>query len=352
LLAGVKNDHDKLDIIYKFVQTNMAWTGEHSRGSYDGIKSAWDKKSGTTADINLLLVNLLKDNNIKAYPLLVSTRDNGRVNGFLPFLGQFNSTYVCAITADGEPFILNAADKYSSSKLIPYDVQSTEAFLVEKNNGRIVNIQDFNKKLSHTVSLFMNVQPDGNVAGSATIWSYDYGRNVRLKTYKDKNMKAFFADNEGIKLTVDSFNVTNDEVDSLPLLQKIYFNGNMQTSDEYSFLPYNLFSGLGKNPFISEKRASDIDFGYMQSYLITGTYMLPTDFVVEELPKNIRMILPDTSIMLTRQVQFESGVINFRVSVDFLRPQYEAAEYPDVREVYKKIFALLNEHIVIKKKKV
>ncbi len=351
LLKDEKDDRKKMDIIYKFVQSNMSWNGNYARASYDGVKEAWDKKSGSVADINLLLVNLLKDNDVKAAPLLVSTRDNGRVNTLLPFLGQFNATYACA-EANGQTFILNAADKYNPSSLIPYEVQFTDAFLVDRKNSRVINIEDLDKKLQHNVSLFMNIEKNGNVSGWASVASSDYGRNIRLKTYRDKDMKKFFSENEGIKLNVDSFNVTNDAVDTLPLMQKIYFNGTMQNSDDYSFLPYNLFSGIAKNPFIAEKRESDIDFGFKQSYSITGTYMVPEEFTVEELPKNIRMILPDTSIAVSRMSQYQNGVINFRVSVDFMRPQYLVEEYPGVKEVYKKIFALLNEQIVLKKKKV
>lgn len=352
LLANARTQKQKIDAIYKFVQTNMSWNGRYSYGSIDGVKDAWDKKSGNLGDINLILLNLLKDNHIKAYPILISTRDNGKINPLLPFLEQFNGVYVYAEPGDGFlPMVMNAADKYNPSDIYPYDVQLTSALVVGKDITQIVSIEDPAKKLKHIVNIFMQVDDKGQIDGNATVNSYEYGKNIRRKTYDDNNLGKFFENNEGIKIKVDSMEVENQQVDSLPLMQKVYFSGNIQQSGEYGFIPYNLFSGLAKNPFVAEERSSDIDFGFNQSFMIIGNYSIPVDFEYEELPKNIRMILPDSSIMMTRMIQKNDNILNFKVNIDFQRSVYTAEEYPDVKEVYKRIFAYLNEHVVIRKKK-
>ena len=349
ILAGITDPEKKINLIYKFVQSNMSWNGNYARSSFDGIKDAWDKKSGNTGDINLLLVNLLKDNNIDAYPLLVSTRDNGLINQFFPFLEQFDATYVFAEIGD-KYFVLNAADKYNPYNIYPYDVQLTYAFIVNKKRGGIITISDPSKKLKHNIALFIGVDENGEVSGNASVSSYEYAKNIRTKTYREGRIKEIFSDNEGIKLAIDSIVVNNDRNDSLPLLQKVYFKGSVQTSGEYGFLPYNLFSGLAKNPFTAENRVANIDFGYNQSYTISGAYSIADNYQFDELPKNVKMILPDSSIILTRVLQKSENLVNFRVTIQFLRAQYDVEEYPDVKEAYKKLYALLNEHIVIRKK--
>jgi hypothetical protein len=42
--------------------------------------------------------------------------------------------------------------------------------------------------------------------------------------------------------------------------------------------------------------------------------------------------------------------ISYRVSLEFRRPMYEASEYDEFKEFYKKLFANLNEQIVFRKK--
>ncbi len=344
-----KTTKEKTELIYKFVQKNMDWNGQNSRGS-DGIKQAWDKKSGTSGDINLILLTLLKDAGIKAYPCLVSTRDNGKVNATYPLLSQFDALYVYAV-ADEMPYVLDASDKYNPAYLIPYDVQLTEGFVVDNKIGGFISISDYNRKLKQTTAIHIEVDEKGEIKGEALINCYEYARNISTKNYKSGKLKELLAANEGMKLKIDTIEVKNINNDSLPFEQKVGFSGQLQSSGEYTFIPYNLFNKFGKNPFVADKRQTDVDFGFNQYYTIMGGYTLADNYEFDELPKNMTMIMPDTSIVLTRIMQKDENTLNFRITIDFRRPQYSAEEYPDVKEFYKKLAALLNEQIVIKKKK-
>ena len=344
----LKTAREKTELIYKYVQKNMDWNGRNSF-STEGIKQAWDKKSGNIADINLILLTLLKDADIKAYPCLVSTRDNGKINPTFPFLNQFNGVYVFA-EADGVPYILNAADKYNPPNQVPYDVQLTEGYIVDKKAGGFVTISDNDHKLKHTVALHIEVDEKAKITGEAMVNSYDYAKNIRTQKFKEGKLKQVFGNNEGIKIDIDTIEVNNLGKDSLPLEQKIAFKGELQGSGEYTFIPYNIFSDFRKNPFVSEKRQTDVDFGFTQNYVIMGSYTIPENFEFDELPKNMTMIMPDTSIVLRRIMQKDEINLSFRLTIDFKRPQYSADEYPDVKEFYKKFYAILNEQIVIKKK--
>ena len=124
----------------------------------------------------------------------------------------------------------------------------------------------------------------------------------------------------------------------------------MQTSGAYYFLPLTLFSALGKNPFTDEKRLADIDLDFPTQYAFSGSYILADDFSVDELPKNIKMLLPDSSIVLTRMIQKENNIISFRFTLDFNTPVYPADIYPMIKDFYKKMYAILDERIVLKKK--
>lgn len=348
LLAFERPAKEKIRTVYNYVQRNMQWNGEYGIAAYDGIKGAWDKKNGTIADINFILISLLKDAGIKAKPLLISTKDNGRVNAFYPFINQFNG--VMAYAEDGEDvYIMNAADKFNPFNIIPYDVALTDALIVDKNNGGMVQL-GCDDKYSSQVFFTCNIEADGKLAGQATIKSEGYARNLRMETIKKKRIKEIFEDNAGINIKVDSVSVNNESDELLPLEQKAEFSGGLQSGGEYLFLPYNLFMGMGKNPFIEEDRVTDIDFNFPKSYIITGTYYLPDEYIVNELPKNTRMIMPDTSIVLTRIMQKDGNIISFHFVLDIKVFGYAADAYPYVKEFYKKMYAILDERIVLKKK--
>ncbi|MBD0332149.1 MAG: DUF3857 domain-containing protein, partial [Chitinophagaceae bacterium] len=48
---------EKLKTIYEYVRSSMTWNDIYSKYADEGIKNAWEKKKGTSAEINLILIN-------------------------------------------------------------------------------------------------------------------------------------------------------------------------------------------------------------------------------------------------------------------------------------------------------
>jgi hypothetical protein len=144
--------------------------------------------------------------------------------------------------------------------------------------------------------------------------------------------------------------VNNENNESLPLELHVQFSGNIESSGGYLYLPCTLFNGIEKNPFITDNRIMDIDFRYPKTYTITGAYILADNYIVNDLPKNVRIIMPDTSIILTRVLQQDDNIISVRFTIDFKSSGYTAASYPYLKDFFKKIYGALAERIVLKKK--
>ena len=339
---------EKIRLIYNYVQSNMQWNKKYSIYSDDGIKEAWDKKNGNITDINFILLNILKEVGVDAKPLLVSTKDHGAVSAFYPFLKRFNAV-LCYVKDGDVEYIMNAADKYNAYNLVPYDVINTNALVVDKASETLIQLKN-DDKFNNSIFFTCSIEADGKIAGHSMLKSTAYARNLRLNTYKKDKLKEMIEENAGITIKADSITVNNENDELLPLEQDIQFSGNLQTGGDYFFLPFNLFTGMGKNLFIEENRVMDIDFNYPKNYTITGTYYLPDDFVINELPKNTKLIMPDTSIILIRKIQQDGNIISFRVTLDMLYADYTAEGYPYLKDYFKRMYAILDERIVLKKK--
>lgn len=347
-LVSIGSVKERIRTIYKYVQRNMQWDESHGIYSFTGIKDAWDKKSGSVTDINFILIRFLRDAGIDAMPLLVSTKDNGVINSFYPFLNQFKGVLAYVVNGD-ETYVMNAADKYNPFHLIPYDVLYTYALVVDKATGGIVKLEN-NNAADNNIFLTCSIGDDGKLSGQATVKSSDYARNIRLESVKKNQLKDRFEDNTGITIKADSLEILNEEDELLPLEQKISFSGSLQSSGDYYFLPYHVFTSLGKNPFISEERVTDIDFNFPKKYTVSGSWFLPDNLAADALPKNTKIILPDTSIVLTRMIQNEGNIISFRFVLDFRASGYAAESYPYIKEFFKQLYLILDERIVLKKK--
>jgi hypothetical protein len=228
-------------------------------------------------------------------------------------------------------------------------VIGTNALVVDKTTQDLIELKSADKFVND-VFFTCSVEVDGKISGQTSLKSSGYARNLRLYTYKKDKLKEMVEDNAGITIKADSISVTNEEDELLPFEQSIEFSGNLQTGGDYFFLPYSLFTGLGKNPFIAENRVMDIDFDYPKTYVVTGTYYLPDDLVINELPRNTKLIMPDTSIILNRKTQQDGKIISLRLSLEMLHGNYPAEQYPYLKDFFKRMYAILDERIVLKKK--
>jgi hypothetical protein len=337
--------------IYNYVRSNMNWNGSEFIYANQGIRTAWDKKTGNTGEINLILIKLLRDAGVEAKPILFSTRDNGIVNSFYPSESQFNAVMAWVQIA-GEYYILNGADKYNSYKLVPEEVAYSKGFLLGEESGSWRNIVKPDQFFKQLVAIEAYIEETGTLKGTATVNSLNYARNPLTKAYlEDKaEFKEMYFVKPYNKITVSQLDVTNAENDTLGLQQKLSFSMPLSSSGNYKYFTINLFSGLTENPFIADERQTDIDFGYPQQFDLYGNYKIPAGYIFDELPKSMMMIMPDTSISFSRYISVEDNALSVRIMLEFSKPFYSAADYDYFKEFYKKLLGKLNEQIVIKKK--
>lgn len=344
MLAPVKDPYKKMVIIHDYVRKNMQWDEVYSIWALDGVKAAWKNKKGTAGEINLILVNLLKDADLNASPVLVSTKENGRVNTSVAGVEQFDKV-MAYVTIDDHVYVLDATDKITPPNIIPYDVVNTEGLVIAKPGASTSSAEMlaqmlgasnsssgwgwrtlWNKEQTYNNYTFINgvINDKGTMEGTATVTSKDYSRLIRMKKLKegkDKFTEAWLNQNKQ-EIKIDSLSFTNEEADSLPLIQTLHFEKKISSSGDYNYFSANLFSGLDKNVFLADERFSDVFFGANQKYTINGNFFIPENYQFDALPKNVKMIMPDTSIVFTRLASVSDGMLSVQIILDFRQPYY------------------------------
>jgi hypothetical protein len=295
-LKNITDPYRKMVIIHEYVRKNMEWNGYSSIWALNGVKAAWKDKKGTSGEINLILVNLLKDAGLKAHAILVSTRTHGVVNSYVADVKQFNKVLAYVEIGD-KVYALDATEKTTPSYLIPMNVMYSEGLVIEKPETfewgwkPLWNDKSLNRNV---VVLQATIDDNGAMNGRASLYSYDYARLQRIEeAKKDKNKfleKYFKINNQSAN--IDSLELENLEADTLPLVQKVHFSMPVSASGDYKYFSTNLFTSLEKNPFVADNRFSDVFFGTNQLFSIVANVTIPDGFTFETLPKNMRMIMP------------------------------------------------------------
>jgi hypothetical protein len=352
-LKKISDPYKKMATIHNYVRSNMKWDGVDNFWALSGVKSAWKEKSGTSGEINLILINLLRDAGLKVDPIMVSSHENGRMSMLFPDVYQFNKV-LAYVQIEEKFYVLDGTDKYTQSGVIPEDVMATEGMILDAASPmsyRLAELWDENHVDKNIVVVQAIIDDGGKMKGHATISSRDYGRTRRTPVLKNKEEYISQFISKGKEdFAIEGLKYKNEETDSLPLIQDFDFNGAVNNSGEYNYFSINMFGGFGANPFISEKRIADVFFGTNQMHQIITSVKIPDGYVFEELPKNIKMTLEDKSLAVSRMIAVQGNMLSSRITLEFKRPFYTPEEYADLKEFYKKMYLLLDEQIVFKKK--
>ncbi len=350
---ALKTDDEKIAYIFNEVKNTMKWNGNNNWYTIDGTSRAWENKTGNSAEVNLILYHLLKQSGVSCYPMVASTREHGRVSEFYTSTDQFNKAVVYIPVDSTKNYVLDATGKYNLYNETPEDLLNSVALFIDKQNDKYGMVDLYkNTPARQVVLISAEIKADGKLEGTAEINSTSYYKidaEKRYKTDGEKKYAEYLADNDN-NLKISGIKMENMEADSLPLVQNIGFKLELTGSDEhYIYLNPNLFTSLKINPFLSDKRMTDIDFGYLRDYSINGIYKIPTGYKTDALPKNVIMVMPDGGISFRRMIEEQDGNITVRYSIKYNKAEYSKNEYPEFYEFSKKMYEMLNEQIILKK---
>ncbi|HTK21087.1 MAG TPA: DUF3857 domain-containing protein [Mucilaginibacter sp.] len=347
-----KNNDERIAYIFNAVRNTISWNGYQNWGSKDGIRNAWKKRVGNSAEINAVLYHLLKASGIKAYPMLVSTRENGLLEPDFVDVFQINGLVTYVPIDSAKYYVLDATNHYNTYSQIPFDLLNSYGLRLDKTGDKYDMLFLETKAPSKEIVMINgDIGSDAKMHGTGDIVSYGYDRTAKLEIFKTTEKKKYeeFLSEGDNNLKLSDLKSENVEVDTLPLKQSFAFTYDLNNTDNYLLFSPNIFTTIHINPFLSEERTSSIDFGYTNDHVIFGTYKIPQGYKVESLPKDANMIIADKSIRFKRMLEQADGNIQLKYEISIHRTRFLKSEYPDIHEFYKKMYDLLNEPIVLKK---
>jgi hypothetical protein len=332
------------------VRTNIKWN-ENNGYSCENLKKAFDKQMGDAGDINLVLVALLKELGLDVYPVILSTRQNGRIDENFALRQRFN--YVVAmVNIDGKEMFLDATDKYLPVGMLPERCLNKKGWLVHETAGRMVSLDPRFKDVNFTKTDFTiteNNELKGVVSHSFSGYAAHKARTAFHKEGKEKYI-------ESIKNDKPAWTILKTELENVGDNNSIFVQKNeISTSDFITeagnmlYLKPMLSEGRTENPFKTPTRVFPIDFGKVLEEQYIGTFEVPKGYSVLELPKNEVVSLPDNGGKFTYMVMQSEGKINVSSRIIFKKAFYHADEYESLKEFFNKIVLKANEQIVLKK---
>lgn len=339
--------------IYSYINHHIKWNDRLATRSIS-IRDAFNEGKGNSADINLMLVTALRAYGISASPLLISTKNHGAVDMYLPRIENFNHV-VAAISIGTSKYYADATDALLPFGMLPeYCFNDYGRILSDKDSCYWLKMQpEYPVTNNYTVDVTLN--PDGTLKGKAVSTNVGYSSYI-----KRKQIKSFNNIDEYIEKLKDTFNgvkvlnVTTEGLDTIDARLRGFYDIEISKSINNSpgkiyFNPY-LFDEIINNPFSANERNFPIDCGLPSEQRIVISVHLPQGYDVETIPQEIGLALPNNGGHFTTLYNKINNTAIFSHIIKLNRSVYTPDEYPYLKELFNKIIQVQKLPVIIKRK--
>lgn len=343
----------KAAAVYNLVRKQMKWNEVKQKYAFNGLKKAYESHSGSSADINLMLVAFLREVGIEANPVILSTREHGRVMETYALITKFN--YVIAhVNINGNELLLDATDPIVQPGMLPARCLNGQGWLVSDKNPHWVSLQA-SEKLAHVFVAKLNIMPDGDLKGSIDVSDGGYSalsiRKKILSEGKDKYVEAVKKQYPDWQIATHSFTDVEDISKAINAKYEVTIADHAQVAGDVIYLKPMLSEAKGTNPFKLEKRLFPVDFAYSMDETYICSFIIPEGYKVEEMPKGAIIDLPEKAGRFTYMVAINGNTLQITSRISLKKPVYYAEEYPFLKEFFNQIVSKHAEQVVIKKSK-
>lgn len=354
IVKGETDPEKKMNLIFNYVKNNIKWDDKYNEYTKaTSQKAVIEKKSGNSAEINLLLYSLLRDAGLECYPVLLSTRSNGAHPGY-PMATNFNNVIIESAIGD-KKYLLDAVDKNHVSGMIDYQNLNHKGLKINVDaiTGEWIPIEFSNPSRT---SIFYNLKldTDNKFSGTLYVSSNNYAGLRQRDKYQSaateqEYLKNYKADKTGLEIS--NYKIVNltDPEQALEESMDITIEDNIEEAGNLSYFMPLLFERTKENPFTLIERNFPVDFAYPSEESYRVVIDFPATYKLEKLPKSEKFKLPDDAGSFTIMYAAEDNKISVLSKINFVKSTFTADEYYNLKELFKNIVRKQSEQIVFKK---
>ena len=354
----IKTEKDTLEIaklILNHIKKNIKWNkSSYFYANETNPKAVFEKKSGNSADINLSLINLLREAKINASPVLISTRNNGTHPGY-PIISKFDNV-IAHVIIGNKNILIDATDEDLPLGMISYQNLNHQGFLINLKtlSGNWVSTEPIvGSEKIFVLNLVLDT--DNKLKGSYIQYAKGYTALDIRNTYRNTNneteyLKNFKKNKAGLEISSYELSNLNNLSDILSETMKVVIEDNVEEAGNLVYFSPLLFERTKENLFKQDTRVFPVDFAMptKESYLIRIDF--PENYEIDKLPKSATYKIPGNIGTFSISFFSQEKALLVKSNIDITKSIYTTDEYFDLKELFKIIVEKQAEQIVFKKK--
>jgi hypothetical protein len=352
LIQTSENQDSIAEKALRFVSRSIKWNKEFKFWPSDKPNDIFEKKTGNSADLNLILVALLKTAGLNAAPLAISTRSNGVMYQEYPFIQQFNSVAVY-YRSGSTGILLDATNPFQAFNALSPEHCNRKGWVIDRQKPEWINITP--KESVETWFGDMQLSESGLASGTfnlmaagsrATDWRADLSQ-TNAQSFVKKHFASNFAD-----LKADSIVLGDLANCSKPV--SLRFNCSIPNAatvaNDFIYFQPVLDFIVDENPLKTLKRTFQVNFPYP----IKANYILhlsiPKGYELADMPESVRIALPNDGGKLSFACsKMSDGKIEVVFKMNVQQLDYSPEEYPALRQFFELIAEKSKLQLILKK---
>ncbi len=347
---------EKLHAICSFVSSNVKWDEYYSTYSEKSLNKVFENGTGSSCEINLMAVALMREYGIKSYPVFVSTKKHGKVEWDSPFSGQFNHVIALVENGESEQF-LDLTKGMLPDQLVTIDALNDKGLIIKDDNKFLV--KDIEVPVSKSIQIIdANINEEGTLDGNCKLVSSHYENMYQRYIFDEKTSDVDYAArffDEDYSLSAIN-NLSAEKDNDINKDMKSDFNFEIEefitADDDIIYIPLTINDNLDflDGAFDEINRTYPLEIPYPFEEKFVMKLKVPDGYVVEELPQNLKVSMPAGFAKFMFRVSESNGNIQISHSFMMKKHKYEPTEYVTLRSVYQQATEKLSEMIILKKK--
>lgn len=349
--AGILNISDKKEriaAVWQLLKSKVRWNGDYAFWGKSASKIL-KEGTGTNADINFLLINMLQDAGIESTPVVMRTRDSGILPLSHSSLKYLNTFVVGIQMTDSTMAYLDGSAEDGYLDVLPAKLLVTRARVVQKNaSGFWVNLQD-NARSRETTTIQVQLGADGLLQGQKTSMFLEEAaaakrREWRLSTDSTELIQKM-QERDGIE--IQSYRLEGCHDFSPTVKEEMTFTKQCDTAGDMIYLNPLVFVPQRESPFTAAERILPIEFPYKQIEVQNVIIMLPEGYVVEEVPKPIIIKFDGATARIACNINDNVVSVQYKMNLD--KTFFASTQYQDLKSFFDKLVESNKQIITLKK---
>ena len=347
-IPAIADKKERFAAVWQLLRNKVRWNGEYAFWGKSASRIL-KEGTGTNADMNFLLINMLQDAGIEAVPLLMRTRNKGMLPLSHSSLKYLNTFAVGIQTNDSTTAFFDCSAEDGYLNVLPAKLLVNRARMVRKGTpGAWVNLQAAASS-RETTAIQAKLSADGMVSAKKSSILSEQAAAARRRTWREAkdSVELIHKMQEQDGIEIQSYQIDGRHDFSPVVKEQVAFTKQCDAAGDMIYLNPLIINPIKESPFTAAERDLPIEFPFKQSETVNVVLTLPEGYAVEEVPKPIQLKLDGITARIICNVNGNMVSTQYKLNID--KTFFATTDYHDLKAFMDRLAECSKNIITVKR---